>query len=74
MSNSQPRTREVLLVVEESYHYYIPETESDEDALDKAKEMLDNGEPDQNPACGWIKVLRHEVKTVDSDDSSRCRG
>lgn len=64
---SRKMTREVLLVVETNFYYYIPETETDQEALDKAKTMLDNGEPDQNPACGWLKVIRHAVKPVDSE-------
>jgi hypothetical protein len=66
-NNTAARTREVLLVTETSYHYYIEDpdgTMTDEQALAAAKEKLDQGVPDENPACGWIKVLRHEVKEV----------
>jgi len=56
------KTREVLLVVESSYHYYVDGAKSDEEALAKATEMLDCGTPDQNPHAGWMKILRSEVK------------
>lgn len=59
------QTREVLLVVETSYHYYIPNTLSDEEALDKAREMLDKGEPDQNASAGWMKELSNSVNVID---------
>lgn len=56
--------REVLLVVETSYHYYIDDASSDEDAKEQAIELLDSGAPDQNPHSGWIKVLRSEVTEI----------
>ena len=62
---TEKKTREVLLVVETNFYYYVENTKTDQEALDKATKMLDNGEPDQNPACGWMKVLRHEVTELD---------
>ena len=59
--------REVLLVIETSYYYYIDDpdnTMTDEQARDEGIKKLDRGEPDENPGCGWLNVVRHEVKVI----------
>lgn len=61
--------REVLLVVESSYFYYV-NADSDDDAVAKATRLLDMGEPDQNPGCGWLKVLSHEVKQISEEENN----
>ena len=62
-ADDEGELREVVLVVETSYHYYV-RTNNDADALAEATRLLDMGEPDHNPACGWLKVIRNEVKEI----------
>lgn len=58
--------REVLLVIEDTRHYYV-DADTDEEAFEKAVAMLDAGERDQNAAAGWLHVKRHEVNLVDPE-------
>lgn len=54
---------EVLLVIDESIHYYI-EADNPEQAELIAHQMFIDGEPDQNPGAGWSKITSTHVKEI----------
>jgi hypothetical protein len=66
-------TREVVLVVEQSVHYYIEDPEgtlTEAEVVAAATEKLDKGEPDENPASGWLKVTSWAVSGVPLDPTA----
>ncbi len=54
---------EVLLVVESSHYSYV-EAEDEDGAVDLAVQRFDNGDPDENAACGWSKVTNTTTKEI----------
>ena len=56
---------EVKLVCLESRYYYV-EAEDEEGAKKEAIRLLDEGEPDQNPGIGYLKVKETEVEEIDA--------
>jgi len=56
-------TFEVLLVHESSVHYYV-QADNEEDAVDKGVRLFENGESDENPACGWSKITSSTAKPI----------